>query len=200
MSNTLNSLVITLNASKGYNPYRNADGTFANGPSAMEMSTFDLFQDFEIDESDPKNVTSAVRSGMQRLATNISSTHYLNNKPKKYINTVKEASDKKGKTTELLKQMSKMDEQSLFKLGDQMNAVLKPLGMRHAVLALAEARGRKIPQGALKQLSSSAQAAAKRADSWAKKYGADTSTGKAGISVFNAMASLANTIQAVYSE
>lgn len=200
MSNLLNSLTLTLNASKGYNPYRNADGTFANGPSAMEMSTFDLFQDFEIDESNPKSVTSAVRSGMQRLAANIDSSYYLKNKPKEYINTVKEASDKKGKTTELLKQMSKMDEQSLFNLGDQMNAVLKPLVMRHAILMSAEAKGRNIPQGALKQLSSSAQAAAKRAKSWSKKYGANTSTGKAGTSIFNALGALANTIQAVYSE
>lgn len=36
MSNTLNSLNLALNASgKGYNPYRAADGKFANGPSSV---------------------------------------------------------------------------------------------------------------------------------------------------------------------
>lgn len=39
MSNIVNSLSLTMNASgKGYNPYRNKDGTFASGPSAVTTS------------------------------------------------------------------------------------------------------------------------------------------------------------------
>lgn len=75
MSNIINSLNLTLNASKGYNPYRNADGTFANGPSAMGLSNFRAFSshtpEYSNKRSKPVVEAKETLDGMLRMGVNI---------------------------------------------------------------------------------------------------------------------------------
>lgn len=77
MSNIINSLNLQLNAAKGYNPYRNADGTFANGPAAMGLSSFMHFAGHirgghSKNEEAIGNAETAL-DGMLRMGANIKS-------------------------------------------------------------------------------------------------------------------------------
>lgn len=111
MSNLINSLNLQLNASKGYNPYRNADGTFANGPAAFYHSTFVKFADRGGSGKGAKEEVKDTLDGMLRLGTNLKSV----NNPQEYVS---QTASKTGGHTNMTEALSEMETDSLRKIGE----------------------------------------------------------------------------------
>lgn len=111
MTNLINSLNLTLNAAKGYNPYRNADGTFANGPSAFYYSTFEKFSDRGGEEKGVEREVKDTLDGMLRLGTNLKTQ----SNPQEYV---KQTASKTGGHTNMTEVLSEMGTNGLRHIGD----------------------------------------------------------------------------------